>query len=156
MAGRPWILVSSASKTWHPSSMRAEIGPSARAAEPVVEMLFVGAADDVGPEELDRRLFVIRKSASRELRSSQLSEALLFYVCSLSTKILIYKGMLLIDQLGEFFPDLHDPHMVTAFGLVHSRFSTNTLGSWRLAHPYRMLCHNGEINTIRGNQTQRG
>ncbi|MBQ16356.1 MAG: glutamate synthase large subunit [Planctomycetaceae bacterium] len=129
----------------------ADIGPSARAAEPVVEMLFVGAAAGVEAEELDRRLFVIRKSASHELRGSQLSEALLFYVCSLSTKILIYKGMLTSDQVPRYFPDLGDPDYRSHLAMVHSRFSTNTFPSWDRAQPNRFMSHNGEINTLRGN-----
>ena len=134
------------------------IGVTARAIMPRIAQLFVSAPDGVEGDDFERSLYLARKTAEKqflyaetdpETRKVLLRE---FYVCSWSSRTLIYKGMLLIDQLGEFFPDLHDPHMVTAFGLVHSRFSTNTLGSWKLAHPYRMLAHNGEINTVRGNR----
>ncbi len=129
----------------------SDIGPSARAAAPVVEMLFVGAAAGVDHAELDRRLFVIRKCASHELRGSQLEEALRFYVCSLSTKILIYKGMLTAEQVPRYFPDLRDPDYSSHLAMVHSRFSTNTFPSWDRAQPNRFMSHNGEINTLRGN-----
>ena len=134
------------------------IGVTARAIMPRIAQLFVSAPDGVEGDDFERSLYLARKTAEKqflyaetdpETRKVLLRE---FYVCSWSSRTLIYKGMLLIDQLGEFFPDLHDPRMVTAFGLVHSRFSTNTLGSWKLAHPYRMLAHNGEINTVRGNR----
>ena len=129
----------------------ADIGPSARAAEPAVEMLFVGAADGIGQEELDRQLFVIRKRCSHELRGSELREALLFYVCSLSTKVLIYKGMLTSEQVPLYFTDLQDPCYTSHLAMVHSRFSTNTFPSWDRAQPNRFMSHNGEINTLRGN-----
>ncbi|MED5398945.1 MAG: glutamate synthase subunit alpha, partial [Planctomycetota bacterium] len=129
----------------------ADIGPSARAAEPAVEMLFVGAADGIGQEDLDRKLFVIRKRCSHELRGSDLREALLFYVCSLSTKVLIYKGMLTSEQVPRYFTDLQDPDYTSHLAMVHSRFSTNTFPSWDRAQPNRFMSHNGEINTLRGN-----
>ena len=129
----------------------ADIGPSARAAEPVAEMLFVGAADGVDREDLERKLFVIRKRASHELRGSDLREALLFYICSLSTKVLIYKGMLTSQQVPLYFDDLRDPDYTSHLAMVHSRFSTNTFPSWDRAQPNRFMSHNGEINTLRGN-----
>ncbi len=99
----------------------------------------------------ERKLFVIRKVAEREVLDAGLSEAGEFYVCSLSSKLVVYKGLLMGTQIGGFYKDLADPLVASSFALVHSRFSTNTLGSWKLAHPYRYLVHNGEINTLRGN-----
>ena len=85
------------------------------------------------------------------MSESGMSDAESFYVPSLSTNRIVYKGLLIAEQLERFYLDLMDPAMESAFTLVHSRFSTNTLGTWKLAHPYRFLCHNGEINTLRGN-----
>ncbi len=130
---------------------RADIGPSARAAEPVIEMLFIGAADGVVHEDLERKLFVIRKRVSHQLRGSDLEEALLFYICSLSSKVLIYKGMLTSQQVPLYFDDLRDPDYTSHLAMVHSRFSTNTFPSWDRAQPNRFMSHNGEINTLRGN-----
>ncbi|MFP6768376.1 MAG: glutamate synthase central domain-containing protein, partial [Planctomycetaceae bacterium] len=129
----------------------ADIGPSARAAEPTIEMLFIAAAEGLGREDLERKLFVIRKRSSHELRSSSLREALLFYICSLSTKVLIYKGMLTSEQVPRYFLDLGDPDYSSHLAMVHSRFSTNTFPSWDRAQPNRFMSHNGEINTLRGN-----
>jgi glutamate synthase (NADPH/NADH) large chain len=96
-----------------------------------------------GPTDLDRRAFCLRKLAEREAGA---------YFVSLSSATIVYKGMLTPPQLERFFPDLADPRLRTALALVHSRFSTNTLPSWPLAHPYRYVAHNGEINTVRGNR----
>jgi glutamate synthase (NADPH) large chain len=134
------------------------IGITARTIMPKIAQLFVSAPDGVEEDDLERVLYLARKSTEKnfvdgesdpEVRKTLLRE---FYVCSWSSRTMIYKGMLLVDQLGRFYDDLADESMVSAFGLVHSRFSTNTLGSWKLAHPYRMLAHNGEINTVRGNR----
>ena len=134
------------------------IGLSARSIMPKIAQLFVSAPDDVNGDDFERRLYLSRKSTEKQLlnidtdletRKMLLRE---FYVCSWSSRTLIYKGMLLVDQLSKFYIDLEDQSMMSAFGIVHSRFSTNTLGSWKLAHPYRMLAHNGEINTVRGNR----
>ncbi|MEE8046776.1 MAG: glutamate synthase central domain-containing protein, partial [Dehalococcoidia bacterium] len=134
------------------------IGITARAIMPRIAQLFVAAPDGVEGDDLERVLYLARKSTEKnflgaetdpETRKTLLRE---FYVCSWSSRTLIYKGMLLVDQLSKFYDDLSAADMISAFGLVHSRFSTNTLGSWKLAHPYRMLAHNGEINTIRGNR----
>ena len=129
----------------------ADVGPSSRAAEPVIEQLFIEAADGLDKEALERQLFVIRKTASHRLRGSDLSQALLFYICSLSTKVIIYKGMLTAAQLPLYFPDLRDLDYQSHLAMVHSRFSTNTFPSWDRAQPNRFMCHNGEINTLRGN-----
>ena len=134
------------------------IGLSARSIMPKIAQLFVSAPDDVKGDDFERTLYLTRKSAEKQLLNNdndpETRKTLLreFYVCSWSSRTLIYKGMLLVDQLGKFYKDLEDQSMMSAFGIVHSRFSTNTLGSWKLAHPYRMLAHNGEINTVRGNR----
>ena len=130
----------------------ADVGPTARAAEPVIEQLFVGAAEGVEGDAFERELYLIRKRASHKLRGSDhLKQALMFYICSLSTKVIIYKGMLTPAQLLPYYPDLRDPDFQTHLAMVHSRFSTNTFPSWDRAQPLRFMSHNGEINTLRGN-----
>ncbi len=130
----------------------ADIGPTARQCMPVMEMLFVGAAEGLGQAAFERQLFVIRKQASHRLRvAEEHPEALLFYCCSLSSEILIYKGMMTPHQVVPFFNDLQDPDYATHLAMVHSRFSTNTMPSWDRAQPCRYMAHNGEINTLRGN-----
>ncbi|MFL6238454.1 MAG: glutamate synthase subunit alpha, partial [Actinomycetes bacterium] len=122
------------------------IGNSAQSVMPVFRQLFVAAAQGGGRivgMGLERRAFCVRKRAERELH---------VYFPSLSTRTLVYKGMLTAPQLGPFFPDLSDPRFASALALVHSRFSTNTFPSWPLAHPYRFIAHNGEINTLKGNR----
>ncbi|MCG6155417.1 glutamate synthase large subunit [Rubinisphaera margarita] len=131
----------------------ADVGPTARACMPAMEMLIVAAGDGVEQAEFDRKLFLIRKRASHKLRvPEEHPEALLFYSCSLSSSIIIYKGMLTSFQLMPFFKDLQDPNYKTHLAMVHSRFSTNTLPSWDRAQPCRYMAHNGEINTLRGNK----
>ena len=130
----------------------ADIGPSARAAEPRMEMLLIGAADGLDQEALERQLFVIRKLASHRIRSSSHPRALEFYGCSLSTKVIIYKGMLTPAQMLPYFADLRDPDFESHLAMVHSRFSTNTFPSWDRAQPNRFMAHNGEINTLKGNR----
>jgi glutamate synthase (NADPH/NADH) large chain len=130
----------------------ADVGPTARNSEPVIEMLFVGAAEGLHGDAFDRRLYLIHKQASHQLRGSdKLSQALVFYICSLSTKVIVYKGMLTPAQVLPYFPDLRDPDFETHLAMVHSRFSTNTFPSWDRAQPLRFMSHNGEINTLRGN-----
>jgi len=134
------------------------IGVTARTIMPKIAQLFVAAPEGVEGDALERAQYLARKSTEKNFLNAEsdpdIKKTLLreFYVCSWSARTLIYKGMLLTWQLGKFYLDLSDESMVSAFGLVHSRFSTNTLGSWKLAHPYRMLAHNGEINTVRGNR----
>ena len=113
---------------------------------PAIRQLFVGGPDET--MDLERRAFALRKVAERRARESKLE----LYFPSLSARTLVYKGMLTTDQLAQVFPDLVDPRFASAIGLVHSRFSTNTFPSWPLAHPFRYIAHNGEINTIRGNR----
>jgi glutamate synthase (NADPH/NADH) large chain len=126
------------------------IGEIARAAEPAITQVLLGA--DMSQEDLERKLYIIRKIAENRIRQSELRQKSFFYIPSLSTKVLIYKGMFTSDQLGEYYLDLKDERLQSAISLVHSRFSTNTFPSWDLAQPFRMLGHNGEINTIKGNR----
>ncbi len=127
------------------------IGEISRAAEPEILQVLLGA--DIPQEDLERKLYIIRKLTENAIRKSDLKQKSFFYIPSLSTKVLIYKGMLTSVQLGEYFTDLNDERLQSAIALVHSRFSTNTFPSWDLAQPFRMLSHNGEINTIKGNRT---
>lgn len=130
----------------------ADIGPTARAAEPRIEMLMVAAADGVDQAAFERKLYLIRKQASHRLRGDKtLKQASMFYVCSLSTTVIIYKGMLTPAQVLPYFLDLQDEDFKTHLAMVHSRFSTNTFPSWDRAQPLRYMSHNGEINTMRGN-----
>ena len=132
---------------------KADIGPSAKAGEPVVEQLVIAAADGLEGEAFEQQVYLIRKRASNSLRSdASLTQAKLFYICSLSTKVIIYKGMLTTDQLYLYYPDLKDPDYKSHLAMVHSRFATNTFPSWDRAQPLRFMSHNGEINTLRGNQ----
>ncbi len=115
--------------------------------------MFVGAADGIEGDAFERKLYLIRKQASHLLRGSKtLKQALMFYICSLSTKVIIYKGMLTPAQVMPYFPDLRDEDFETHLAMVHSRFSTNTFPSWDRAQPLRFMSHNGEINTLRGNK----
>ncbi len=130
----------------------ADVGPTARGSEPVIEQLFVSAADGLEADDFERKLYMIHKQASHALRGSEtLKQALMFYICSLSTKVIIYKGMLTPAQVLPYFPDLRDEDYETHLAMVHSRFSTNTFPSWDRAQPLRFMSHNGEINTLRGN-----
>jgi len=128
------------------------IGPSAKNAQPVMEQVFVSRPAEL-KEELayERRLYLARRRSENAVAKLGLKNAKDFYFASLSARLCIYKGMLSSEQVDAYYPDLLDPDMVTALALVHSRFSTNTFPSWDLAHPFRMLAHNGEINTLRGN-----
>jgi glutamate synthase (NADPH/NADH) large chain len=130
----------------------ADLGPTARAAEPKIEQLIIAAADDIEGDAFERTLYLIRKRASHSLRGDdKLSQAKMFYVCSLSTKIIIYKGMFAPDQVMAYYPDLQCEDYTSHIAMVHSRFSTNTFPSWDRAQPNRFMSHNGEINTLRGN-----
>ena len=133
---------------------KADIGPTAKACEPYMEMLLIGAAGSAaaGGDAFERQVYIIRKRASHLIRSeSNLKHGKLFYVCSLSTKVIIYKGMLTPAQVFPYFADLNDPDFTSHLAMVHSRFSTNTFPSWDRAQPMRFMSHNGEINTLRGN-----
>jgi len=127
------------------------LGATAKAGEPIVEQLYIGRSDTLkDPMAFERKLYVIRRRMENAIRYGTPGGSS-FYVCSLSYKTLVYKGMLMSEQLGEYYPELADPAFKSALALVHSRFSTNTFPSWDRAHPYRYISHNGEINTLRGN-----
>jgi glutamate synthase domain-containing protein 2/glutamate synthase domain-containing protein 1/glutamate synthase domain-containing protein 3 len=127
------------------------IGRVARASQPYIEQIFIRGASGMTQDELERKLYVVRKRAEAEIAASDLPDRNFFYIPSLSSRTIIYKGLLLAPQIAEFYNELTDPDAISALCLVHQRFSTNTFPSWQLAHPYRYLCHNGEINTVRGN-----
>jgi glutamate synthase (ferredoxin) len=128
------------------------LGQTAIASEPVVRQVFIARPRELGDDlAFERKLYVIRKLAERGIRASGIQGGDKFYICSLSYKTMIYKGMLMPDQVEQYYPDLADPSLESALCLVHSRFSTNTFPTWERAHPYRYVAHNGEINTLRGN-----
>jgi len=130
----------------------SSLGQTAIASEPVVRQVFIARPAELGDDlAFERKLYVIRKMAERGIRASGIQGGDRFYVCSLSGRTLIYKGMLTPDQVEPYYPDLTDPSLKSALCLVHSRFSTNTFPTWERAHPYRYVAHNGEINTLRGN-----
>ena len=131
---------------------RDGLGESVKAVEPVVRQVFIGRGKKVKDQDsFERKLFVIRKTAEHAIRALADDQGCGFYVPSLSSRTIVYKGMLLADQVGKYFTDLKDPRVASALALVHQRFSTNTFPTWNLAHPFRMIAHNGEINTVRGN-----
>ena len=130
----------------------ADLGSAAVASMPHMEQLFIAAGEGFAGERFERQLYVIRKHASRDLRGDErLAERAALYFCSLSSKVIVYKGMLTPNQLFDFFPDLEEPGYETHLAMVHSRFSTNTFPSWDRAQPNRFMSHNGEINTLLGN-----
>jgi glutamate synthase (ferredoxin) len=141
-----------------PTDDRA-LGASARSVEPVFRQVLIGRGDALplpgasaaGDADFERKLFVIRKRVEHAVDALAIEGRRFFYVVSLSSRTLIYKGMLTANQIAGMFPDLADPELESALALVHQRFSTNTFPSWPLAHPYRFVAHNGEINTLRGN-----
>ena len=126
------------------------LGEVARESEPFMKQILLGA--DMEQDDLERKLYIIRKKAENAIRNSDIGQKEIFYIPSLSTKVLIYKGMFISEQLREYYLDLQDDRLKSAIALVHSRFSTNTFPSWDLAQPFRMLAHNGEINTVKGNR----
>ncbi len=128
------------------------MSPTVREKEPVLRQIFIGRGSDVIVQDaLERKLFVIRKTASAAIQNLQLKHSKEYYVPSMSSRTVVYKGLLLADQVGTYYHDLQDKRCVSALGLVHQRFSTNTFPEWPLAHPYRYVAHNGEINTVKGN-----
>jgi len=128
------------------------MSPTVREKEPVLKQIFIGrGADVIVQDALERKLYVIRKTASAAIQSLQLKHSDEYYIPSMSSRTVVYKGLLLADQVGTYFRDLEDERCVSALGLVHQRFSTNTFPEWPLAHPYRYVAHNGEINTVKGN-----
>src|ERR1700733_14826025 len=127
------------------------IGHGARSVTPAFKQLFIARGAKTPREDFDRKLYVIRKRLWNKVYNSTLAQKNFYYFCSLNSHTMVYKGQLMSEQLDRFFPDLSDAAMVSAIALVHSRYSTNTFPSWALAHPYRYIAHNGEINTLRGN-----
>jgi glutamate synthase (NADPH/NADH) large chain len=128
------------------------IGPTALRSRPTIMQVFIGSEKAIDQDEFERRLYLIRKSTTAAIRKSGMYSTDLFYVCSLSSRIIVYKGMLSTAQLPQFFADLRDPDYESHLAMVHSRFSTNTLPNWSRAQPLRWMAHNGEINTLRGNR----
>jgi glutamate synthase (NADPH/NADH) large chain len=128
------------------------IGPTALSVEPEIEQVFIACPDYISnPLDFERKLFVLRNYATHTIQNTVKKDAIGFYIASLSYKTIIYKGQLTSNQVRGYFPDLNDKRLVSAFGLVHSRFATNTFPSWKLAQPFRYMAHNGEINTLQGN-----
>jgi glutamate synthase (NADPH) large chain len=128
------------------------LGESVKPTEPVHQQVFIGRGKKTMSEaDFERRLYILRKSVSSTIYSRRERRLAGYYPASLSCRTVVYKGMFLADQLGTYYPDLHHPDFESALALVHQRFSTNTFPTWSLAHPYRMIAHNGEINTLRGN-----
>jgi len=133
-------------------SDNASLGESVKPTEPVHQQVFIGLGKKkLSPDDFERRLYILRKSISNAIYSRRERRVSGYYPVSISCRTIIYKGMFLADQLGAYYPDLHEPDFESALALVHQRFSTNTFPTWSLAHPYRMIAHNGEINTLRGN-----
>jgi glutamate synthase (NADPH/NADH) large chain len=130
----------------------SDVAAPARQLEPVIRQVFIGRGAGVTvTDALERKLYIIRKASGHAIQALRLAHGKEFYVPSMSARTVCYKGMLLAYQVGTYFLDLQDSRVVSALALVHQRFSTNTFPSWDLAHPFRMICHNGEINTLRGN-----
>ncbi len=140
---------------WRPlpvDPIKADIGPTARESMPHMEQLIIAAADGLQGDEFERKLYVLRKHSTHSIRANEgISQRNLFYYCSLSSKVIIYKGMLNPDQMIPFYPDLADEDFTAHMAMVHSRFATNTFPSWDRAQPKRFMSHNGEINTRLGN-----
>jgi glutamate synthase domain-containing protein 2/glutamate synthase domain-containing protein 1/glutamate synthase domain-containing protein 3 len=137
---------------WRDMPVRVDaIGRIARASQPYIEQVFIGRRPGMTQDELERKLYVVRKRCENEIAESDIKDKSFFYVPSLSSRNIVYKGLLLAPQIAEFYGDLSDPACISALCMVHQRFSTNTFPTWQLAHPFRYICHNGEINTVRGN-----
>ena len=130
----------------------SSLGETVKPTEPAHMQVFIGRGAHIkSEEEFERRLYIVRKSISQAIYQRRDRGLAGYYPASMSCRTVIYKGMFLADQLGKYYPDLHEPDFESALALVHQRFSTNTFPTWSLAHPYRMIAHNGEINTLRGN-----
>jgi glutamate synthase domain-containing protein 2/glutamate synthase domain-containing protein 1/glutamate synthase domain-containing protein 3 len=127
------------------------IGRIARGSQPYIQQVFIGRGPGMTPDQLERKLYVIRKRIETEIANSDIHGRGDFYIPSLSCRTIVYKGLLLAPQISSFYKELSDPSVISALCLVHQRFSTNTFPTWQLAHPFRFIAHNGEINTVRGN-----
>jgi glutamate synthase (NADPH/NADH) large chain len=139
---------------WRDVPVDAEMpmSPTVRKTEPIIRQIFIGRGRDImTTDALERKLYVIRKTGSHAIQALQLQHGKEYFVTSMSARTIVYKGLLLANQVGAYYKDLKDPRVVSALALVHQRFSTNTFPAWELAHPYRMIAHNGEINTVKGN-----
>ncbi|MBF0478262.1 MAG: glutamate synthase large subunit [Candidatus Omnitrophica bacterium] len=129
----------------------SQVGEVALSVKPCFKQIFIGRGSDTPKEKFELKLYIIRKRLQNKVAESSLGSKKYFYVCSLSSKTFVYKGQLMAEQVDRFFKDLADDDLVSALALVHSRYSTNTFPTWALAHPFRYIAHNGEINTLRGN-----
>src|SRR5580704_10673359 len=137
---------------WRDTPINSDaIGRTARATQPYIEQVFLRGPAGLAQDDLERILYVVRRRAEAEVAQTDIREKDFFYVPSLSTRLIVYKGLLLAPQISEFYKELSDPETRSALCMVHQRFSTNTFPTWQLAHPYRMICHNGEINTVKSN-----
>ena len=137
---------------WRDTPVRADaIGRTARATQPYIEQVFLRGSGHMTQDELERKLYLVRRRVESDVLETELSEKDFFYVPSMSSRLIVYKGLLLAPQISDFYKELQDPETRSSLCMVHQRFSTNTFPSWQLAHPYRYICHNGEINTVRGN-----
>jgi glutamate synthase (NADPH) large chain len=137
---------------WRDTPIAADsIGRIARASQPYIEQIFIRHAPGMDQDTLERKLYVIRKRAEAEVEKSDVHDKSFFGIPSLSSRTIVYKGLLLATQIASFYKELSDPLTASALCLVHQRFSTNTFPTWKLAHPFHFICHNGEINTLRGN-----
>jgi glutamate synthase (NADPH/NADH) large chain len=135
-----------------PVDANMPMSPTVRKTEPVIRQVFIGRGPDIMvTDALERKLYVIRKSSGHAIQALNLLHGKEFFVPSMSARTVVYKGLLLADQVGVYYKDLQDPRCISALALVHQRFSTNTFPKWPLAHPYRLIAHNGEINTVKGN-----
>ena len=137
---------------WRDTPVNANtIGRLARSTQPYIEQFFVKRAYGMDPDALERKLYILRKRAEKEVDRTNLREKSFFYIPSFSCRTIVYKGLLLAPQIANFYLELSNSEVRSGLCLVHQRFSTNTFPTWHLAHPYRYICHNGEINTLRGN-----
>ena len=123
-------------------------GEKGNASRPEIEQIMIDNRKALDDDAFERELFIVRRRIEKAVLAAHISD---FYICSLSCRSVIYKGMFLAEQLDNFYPDLLDDRFVSSFAIYHQRYSTNTFPTWRLAQPFRMLAHNGEINTLRGN-----
>ena len=135
-----------------PIDTKLPMSPTVQKTEPFIRQIFIGRGRDImTTDALERKLYVIRKTASHAIQDLHLKHGKEYFVASMSARTIVYKGLLLANQVGAYYLDLQDQRCVSALALVHQRFSTNTFPAWELAHPYRMIAHNGEINTVKGN-----
>ena len=135
-----------------PIDTKLPMSPTVQKTEPFIRQIFIGRGRDImTTDALERKLYVIRKTASHAIQDLHLKHGKEYFVASMSARTIVYKGLLLANQVGAYYFDLQDQRCVSALALVHQRFSTNTFPAWELAHPYRMIAHNGEINTVKGN-----